>query len=148
MTVRLTPHFSLEELTMSQTAERMQLDNVPVGDVLHNLHRTARSLETVRALLGDKPLVISSGYRSPRVNQAVGGSRTSAHMDGHAIDFICPQFGSPLAICKFLAGQKSLQFDQLIQEGTWVHISFAPLGRRELLTKSGSGFVNGIQKAK
>jgi hypothetical protein len=87
-------------------------------------------MEKVRTILGDKPILISSGYRSPQVNAAVGGSVNSQHMSGMAVDFSCPGFGTPLAICKELEPHmKELGIDQLIHEyDTWVHLglSLAP----------------------
>jgi hypothetical protein len=141
---QLSPHFSLEEFIMSQTASRAGLDNTPDARILVNLRRTANYMEYVREMLGGKAILISSGYRSPAVNRAVGGVPDSAHMLGHAVDFICPSFGSPLTICRHLAGTPTVLFDQLIQEGTWVHISFDPRLRRQLLTKAGAGFQSGI----
>lgn len=141
--MRLTPHFDLAEFTVSQTAARKGLDNNPPPDILDNIATvTAPGMERVRAALR-KPILISSGYRSPKVNRAVGGSKTSAHMAGFAVDFICPGFGTPLDVCRaiLVAG---LKFDQLIEEGTWVHISFDPRARQMVLTKAGSGFVRGL----
>ena len=130
---KLSEHFTLEELTFSSTAQRKQIDNNPPAEVLENMKRLAAGLEEVRAALGNKPMRINSGYRSPKLNRAVGGARLSAHMAGYAADFVCPEFGSPLKIVKALAAT-GIQFDKLIQEGTWVHISFAPEARRQLLT--------------
>ena len=130
---KLSEHFTLEELTFSATAQRKQIDNKPPAEVLENMKRLAAGLEEVRAVLGNKPMRINSGYRSPKLNRAVGGARLSAHMAGYAADFVCPEFGSPLKIVKALAAT-GIQFDKLIQEGTWVHISFAPEARRQLLT--------------
>ena len=130
---KLSEHFTLEELTFSATAQRKQIDNKPPAEVLENMERLAAGLEEVRAALGNKPMRINSGYRSPKLNRAVGGARLSAHMAGYAADFVCPDFGSPLKIVKALAAT-GIQFDKLIQEGTWVHISFAPEARRQLLT--------------
>ena len=130
---KLSEHFTLEELTFSSTAQRKQIDNEPPAEVLENMKRLAAGLEEVRAALGNKPMRINSGYRSPKLNRAVGGARLSAHMAGYAADFVCPEFGSPLKIVKALAAT-GIQFDKLIQEGTWVHISFAPEARRQLLT--------------
>ena len=130
---KLSEHFTLEELTFSATAQRKQIDNNPPSEVLENMKRLAAGLEEVRAALGNKPMRINSGYRSPKLNRAVGGARLSAHMAGYAADFVCPEFGSPLKIVKALAAT-GIQFDKLIQEGTWVHISFAPEARRQLLT--------------
>lgn len=142
MTTYLSPNFSLEELTQSQTASRRGLDNTPSPVVLQNLADTAGRMEAVRTLLGH-PILVSSGYRSPAVNAAVGGVANSAHVQGWAVDFICPNFGDPLAICETIAASK-IEFDQVIQEGTWVHISFAPAMRRQGLTKVGDGYEAGI----
>ena len=123
---QLTTHFTLEEFTDSQTAARKGIDNVPSADSRErkNLQRTAEVMEKVRALPGDKPILISSGYRGPKVNAAVGGSKSSAHMSALAVDFSCPGFGTPLAICKKLQPHmKELGIDQLIHEfGSWVHL--------------------------
>lgn len=136
--MNLSQHFTLDELTASQTAERRRIDNTPTEAVLTNLYGLAERLEIVRGILGGRPMLISSGYRSPALNVAVGGSRTSAHMQGLAADFTCPGFGTPLDICKRLAQHADeLDFDQIIQEGTWVHFGLAAPGktpRRQVLT--------------
>ena len=139
---QLTQHFALAELTHSDSAVRLGLDNAPTPEALANLATLARGLEAVRAALGSVPLYISSGYRSRAVNAAVGGSRTSQHMAGEAADFVAPEFGTPRQICEHLASLgDALQFDQLIYEGTWVHISFtAGRQRRSVLT---AHFANG-----
>ena len=135
----LTEHFSLEELTFSSIAAVHGIDNTPPSGVMPRLVSLAYGLETVRALLRGIPLHIDSGYRCPALNQLVRGVPDSAHVTGDAADFICPDFGSPLDIVRFLSTQ-TIVFDQLIQEGTWVHISFAPMCRRQILT---AHFVNG-----
>ena len=121
---QLTEHFTLEEFTDSQTAARKGIPNVPTASVRKNLDRLAETMEKVRTLLGDKPILVSSGYRSPAVNAAVGGSKSSAHMSGLALDFSCPGFGTPKAICKKLEPHmKELGIDQLIHEyDSWVHL--------------------------
>lgn len=126
--MRLTANFTVEELTHSAEAARRGLDNTPPADVMLNLLRLAGVLEEVRALLG-KPIHINSGYRSPAVNKAVGGSSVSAHCDGRAADFICPQFGTPQGVAKEIRASGIL-FDQLIYEGTWCHIAVPKLGER------------------
>lgn len=122
----LTPHFTLEEFTDSQTAARKGLHNIPSesSQERKNLQRTAETMEKVRVILGDKPILISSGYRSPQVNAAVGGSKNSAHVNGLAVDFSCPGFGTPKQICKALEPHmKDLGIDQLIHEyDSWVHL--------------------------
>ncbi len=137
---RLSANFSLSELTYSETALRRGIDNTPSASQRANLVRLAGILESVRTVLG-KPMSISSGYRSPLLNQAVGGAKDSAHLYGRAADFVCPDFGSPLAICReiVLAG---IPFDQLIQEGRWVHLGIPVDGqawRKEILTAHFSG---------
>jgi zinc D-Ala-D-Ala carboxypeptidase len=126
---QLTPNFSLEEMTDSQTAARKGIPNVPpLGSPERaNLQRMAEVMERVRAILGDHPILISSGYRSPQVNTAIGGSKSSAHMSGLAVDFSCPGFGTPLQICRELKPvMDALAIDQLIHEyDTWVHLGLS-----------------------
>jgi len=129
----MTPNFTLDELTFSDTAVRLGIDNSPSPEILKNLLTLANGLEDIRTLLGDKPLRISSGYRCKILNNVIGGSRTSAHMEGFAADFTCREYGSPLKIVQALA-RMALSCDQLIQEGTWVHVSFDPRRRGEVLT--------------
>ena len=124
--MHLTPHFTLEEFTTSETAARHGIDNVPpLGSPERaNLTRTAETMEQVRMLLGHRPIFITSGYRGPEVNAKVGGSKNSAHMSGLAVDFACPDFGTPLQVCERLkAHMEMLGIDQLIHEyATWVHL--------------------------
>lgn len=129
----LTDHFSIAELSHSATAERMGIDNTPPDSMTTPLFVLAVGLEQVRKLLGDRPLHIESGYRCPALNAAVGGSSNSAHMQGYAADFTCHEYGTPLEIAQTIVAS-AIPFDQLIQEGTWVHISFAPAMRRDVLT--------------
>lgn len=129
----MTTHFTLAELIASDTAERLGIDNTPPQPVLKHLEVLANGLEQVRRLLGDNPMWVSSGYRCEELNRIIRGSQTSAHMAGWAADFVCPAFGTPLEIVNTLEASQ-LGFDQLIQEGKWVHISFDPRRRREVLT--------------
>lgn len=129
----LSPHFTLDELTVSQEAARRGIDNTPTADALEALKRTAMGLESVRMRLGGAPILISSGYRSPAVNTAVGGSKSSQHMRGEAADFTAPRFGNPRAIVDALV-DSDVPYDQLILEfGRWVHISFSLHPRRQAL---------------
>ena len=139
---QLTTHFSLDELTRSDTAVRLGIDNTPSNDVLDNLKVLAQGLEKVRTLLNvyNRPVLISSGYRCSALNKALHGAENSAHMYGYAADFTCPDFGTPLDIVKKIAAS-DIKFDQIIQEGTWVHISFDPKMRRQVLT---AHFNNGV----
>jgi zinc D-Ala-D-Ala carboxypeptidase len=140
VTTYLSPHFTLDELTHSQKAVRRGLDNTPPPDVLENLRKLAQLLEAVRTHIG-RPVLISSGYRSRAVNDAVGGAVTSQHLRGQAADFIAPGFGKPATIVSHLM-DAPIEFDQLINEGGWVHISWAPKPRRQVLTAHFS--ANGV----
>jgi zinc D-Ala-D-Ala carboxypeptidase len=149
--MHLTDNFTLEEFTISETAARMGIDNVPLAGTQErkNIQRTAEIMEKVRIVLGEKPVFISSGYRSPKVNAAVGGSKSSAHMSGLAADFYCPDFGTPLQICKKLEPHmRELRIDQLIHEyGTWVHLGLNGHGtdpRHMAMTIDGKGTRNGF----
>ncbi|SEK02550.1 D-Ala-D-Ala carboxypeptidase family metallohydrolase [Paraburkholderia diazotrophica] len=133
---QLSPHFGLAEFTQSQTAIRRGINNTPSSAAIDNLTRVAQLLESVRTLLGNQPISISSGYRSPGVNAAVGGAPNSRHLLGLAADFTCPSFGEPRDICLKIKSS-ALIFDQLIFEGTWVHIGLSPAGeqvRQQILT--------------
>jgi len=142
--MNLTDHFTLDELTISETAARQNIDNTPSPEVLANLKRLAATLEDVRALVG-KPIVVSSGYRSPAVNKAVGGSVSSAHMTGLAADINCPGI-KPAALAKLIKAS-GIVFDQLILEyDRWVHIGLsAKAPRGQLLTiRAGTGYMQGL----
>jgi zinc D-Ala-D-Ala carboxypeptidase len=141
MATQLTPHFAVEELSCTQHRE---FDNTPPPEVIGTLRTTAARMEQVRRLLGDRVISVSSGYRCQALNRAVGGARTSAHLTGDAVDFNCYGFGDPLAICRALTAS-ALAFDQMIEEGTWVHISFDPRMRRQVLTRrDGGGYGLGL----
>lgn len=131
---QITAHFTLEEFTHSDTALRTGIANVPSPQVLNNLKIVADGLEQVRAILG-KPVFITSGYRAPTLNRFIGGSATSAHCLGFAVDFKCPQFGNPDAITRAIKAS-GLKYDQLICEGGitgWTHLSFDPKMRQQTL---------------
>ena len=131
----ISQHFRLSEFLDSDTATRLDLDNTPPPDVLATLRNVLiPGMEAVRSILGASVL-ITSGYRSPSVNAAVRGAASSQHVTGHAADFKCPDFGSPLEVAtELVKHMQKLKFDQLIQEGNWCHISFAPRPRNQVLT--------------
>ena len=146
--MNLSPNFTLEEATFSETAVRMGIDNNPSPEQLENMKKTAEGMEKVRALL-NKPIRVSSWLRLPAVNQAIGGAAKSSHMDGWAVDFTCPGFGDPYTVAKALK-ESDIQVDQVIHEfGRWVHISFAPEMRGQFLTifKPQNKYVSGILTA-
>jgi hypothetical protein len=134
--MKLTDHFTLAELTHSQTADRKGLDNTPPPDVIPRLAATAHGLEMIRALV-QCPIIISSGYRSPAVNAAVGGAKASQHLTGQAADITAPWFGPPKRLMAAII-KANLPFDQCILEyanqgGGWVHVSFTDKPRGQAL---------------
>ena len=142
--MKLTEHFTLEELTLSETAARQGIDNTPDAGTICNLKRIAIALEQIRSLVG-KPVNVTSGYRSPAVNRAVGGAANSAHVQGLAADINVPGY-TPKALANLIKNS-SIQFDQLILEyDRWVHVAVATgKPRGQLLTiRNGTGYLPGI----
>lgn len=142
---KLSPNFTLDEFTFSETAVRLGVPNVPPKEILDRLHITAQNMEHVRAELGH-PVAITSGYRSREVNRLIGGSVNSAHCDGWAADFVCRTYGDPYQVCLKLL-DSGIKFDQLIMEyGRWAHISCDPRERMQALTifNKKRGYVKGI----
>jgi len=128
--MEITDHFTLEELTWSYTAQRLGIRNTPDAVALHNLVGLATLLEGVRALCGHRPVHVSSGYRSPALNQAVNGAAESAHIDGRAGDFRIPGFGTPREVAERVI-LSDLPFDKVILEAeSWIHIQTRDNPRR------------------
>jgi zinc D-Ala-D-Ala carboxypeptidase len=122
----LTPHFSLEELTVTN---HRSLDNTPNSSEINNLKRLAEMLEEVKDLLDGKPIMINSAFRSKAVNDAVGSKDTSQHRVGCAADIRVPGL-TPDQVVKAIIGSP-IAFDQIIREfDSWTHISVpnAPSG--------------------
>jgi len=151
----LSPHFTLQEMTYSATAIQQGINNTPSADQTAQLKvLCSHTLEGIRTLCGNNPVMISSGYRSPQLNAAIGGASNSAHMYGCAADFTIAGYGSPYDICLLL--QKNLQplrIDQLIYErpsGVWVHVGIAippsTTPRHQVLTITPQGTYNGLIK--
>ena len=148
--MKLSPHFTLEELTASTTAKRLGLDNTPAPELVPRLVLLAEMLERIRTTL-NVPVVVTSGYRSPPVNRAVGGVTSSDHTQGHAADIVAPSFGSATVVAKTLAPLVSvLGIGQLILEGVkgkqWVHVSTHAPERavNRILTITDAGLKTGI----
>lgn len=134
--MKLSPHFTLEELTASQTAVRKGIPNAPSPVVVANLTRLAATLEQVRALTG--PVSVSSGYRSFQLNAAVGGAKDSVHTLGLAADITVSGM-SPRQLATNIR-DSDIEYDQLIYEGTWVHLGLSDkANRRECLTATFKG---------
>jgi len=146
----LTAHFTLEEFTRSDKARVLGINNTPTPAIVINLRRLAKFNELVRLELGSAAMVISSGYRCPALNRAVGGASNSAHLSGLACDFTAPMLGTPMEICQVLV-KSTLQFDQLIVErvggAVWVHLGIAVEGkvpRRQVMTIDSKGTRAGL----
>ena len=119
--LKISPNFTFTEATVTST----KLSNKPNDMELAVLGRTAMKLEEVRSLLGNKPIIVNFWFRSEEVNNAVGGVWNSQHRLGEAVDFICPTYGTPEDITNLLkAHADELNYDQLILEPSWVHISW------------------------
>lgn len=150
--MQLSTHFSLAELTVSPWAERHGVDNTPSTDQEWiNIRYLADRCEAARAILGNNPIIITSGFRNRKVNDAAGGVPNSAHRYALAIDFTCPKFGDVTKVCHALAAAQGFNFDQVIWEyGRWTHLGFKAPGlsmRRQLLTKrEGLGYVPGLPR--
>lgn len=133
MTTQLTEHFSLEEMTFSETAQRLGIDNAPNEEQYHNLVMTAQQMEIVRGILG-VPVNVTCALRMPAVNVAVGGAPTSSHLDGLACDFK-PAVRLSNYAAAVMIDDSDLLFDQLILEYGWIHIGFGVRMRQQTLTK-------------
>jgi hypothetical protein len=120
--MNLTEHFTFDELTSSETAERNGWDNTPNETELANLKRLALFLEEIKAALGGKPIMVSSGFRGKQVNDAVGSRDSSQHRTGCAVDFRVPQL-TPDEVVKTIIAS-GLPYDQIIREfDRWTHLS-------------------------
>ena len=125
--MNLTQHFSLAELTASNKARQLGIDNTPPPELVPRLVMVAEMLERIRSTL-NCPVLVTSGYRCERLNLSVGGATTSDHTQGHAADIVAPGFGTATQVAKALAPLVSvLGIGQLILEGVrgkqWVHVS-------------------------
>lgn len=151
--LQLTQHFNLDELIRSDYAARKRIDNVPDDPVITKcLQRVASNiLEPVCAHFGIHCNVIS-GYRSPELNTAVGGSPLSQHMCGQAVDFVVPGVTN-FELASWI--NANLSFDQLILEfhrrgdaaSGWVHCSYVgdlTNARSVLTSPDGKDFLDGL----
>ena len=141
--MNLTPHFTLDELTASESAERNGWDNTPTDAELENLKRLADMLEQVKVVLGGKPIMINSAFRSKKVNDAVGSKDTSQHRIGCAADIRVPGMTPDEVVRKVIAS--GISYDQVIREfDRWTHISIpnsvdrAPRKQALIIDKAGA----------
>ena len=151
--MQLSKHFKLEEFEKSSTAIRLNIKNKAGSGEIKNLTDLCYEvLEPVRAKF-DKPIIITSGYRSPELCEAIGSKATSQHTKGQAVDFEIAGVNN-LAIGLWLTN--NVNFDQYIQEyydGTpssgWCHVSYVEgSNRKQVLTFDGKSYTNGLPDAK
>jgi uncharacterized protein YcbK (DUF882 family) len=151
--MQLTKNFSLAEFVATQ---HRNIDNTLPSQLMPQAMATAAMLERIRAALSaiagrDVQILISSGYRCPALNSAVGSNATSDHPKAMAVDWIAPSFGTPYAICKAIAPQiDALGVGQIIHEfGRWVHVSSRTPSRpnNRIITITTAGARPGIQEA-
>jgi zinc D-Ala-D-Ala carboxypeptidase len=117
--MNLSPHFTLEEMTVT---DHRSLDNTPNDSQIANLRRLALFLEQVKVVLLGRPIMVNSAFRSKAVNDAVGGKDTSQHRLGCAADFRVPGMTPDQVVRAIMAS--GLRYDQIIREfDRWTHIS-------------------------
>jgi len=134
MDTHLTPNFTIAEVSRSQTAARRGINNTPSPEILANAKYLAETyLEPIRKYLGNRVINISSWYRCPTLNEAIRGSKTSAHLTGLAIDSTAAGIKLSTYFNLIIEARdkgKIPQFDQLIWEyGEWVHLGVKPKGQ-------------------
>lgn len=141
--MNLSPNFTLEELTRSETAARGGWDNTPSDAEIENLKRLASLLQDVKAAVGGKPVMINSGFRNKQTNDAVGSSDRSQHRLGCAADLRVPGL-TPREVVEACI-RADVQFDQIILEfDAWTHISVpntpeaAPRGQKLIIDRQGT----------
>lgn len=141
--MQLTPHFTLEELTASEAADRNGWDNTPNDSELANLHRLADFLEQVKVVLGGKPIMVNSAFRSKLVNDSVGSKDSSQHRVGCAADIRVPGMTPDQVVRAIISS--GIGYDQVIREfDRWTHVSvpnsvdMAPRRQALIIDKQGT----------
>ena len=129
----LSKYFTLKEMSRSGTALRLGIDNTPPPEIIQNLRTFAKGLLDPIRTLAQSPIHVTNAYRSPLVNQRVGGANNSQHTRGFAAD-IYSHVLSQNQLFRLIRDSE-LPYDQLIDEfGEWVHVSYSPvMPRREVL---------------
>jgi zinc D-Ala-D-Ala carboxypeptidase len=135
--MKISKHLELSELIRSESAKRLGVSNMPTAEHIENLKVLAEKVfEPIREHF-KAPIRISSGYRSPMLNKAVGGANTSQHSLGQAIDI--DMDGTDIKNSDIFAFIKNnLDFDQLINEFdySWIHVSYSKKNRKQILLAS------------
>lgn len=129
-------YFTIDELTRSQTARERGIDNSPTPGIKQNLERlVANVLDPLREAWG-RPIVVTSGYRSPALNAAVGGAKGSHHMYGMAADITTGNVVDNRRLFQLIL-DLGLPFTQLIDEKgfSWLHVSYDPANLKRQVLK-------------
>ncbi len=146
--MQLSKHFSLKEMTKSGTAARLGLDNTPNEEQIENLKALCENiLEPLRDYYESRPIMVSSGFRSEKLSEAIGSSSRSAHCQGMAVDFEIPGFDNKQVAAHI---KNNFDFDQLISEyyeegvadSGWIHVAYKRDGsnRKQSLIKDKEGY--------
>lgn len=146
--MKLSKHFSLKEMTKSGTAARLGLDNTPNEEQIENLKALCENiLEPLRDYYESRPIMVSSGFRSEKLSEAIGSSSRSAHCQGMAVDFEIPGFDNKQVAAHI---KNNFDFDQLISEyyeegvadSGWIHVAYKRDGsnRKQSLIKDKEGY--------
>ena len=146
--MKLSKHFSLKEMTKSGTAARRGLDNTPNEEQIENLKALCENiLEPLRDYYESRPIMVSSGFRSEKLSEAIGSSSRSAHCQGMAVDFEIPGFDNKQVAAHI---KNNFDFDQLISEyyeegvadSGWIHVAYKRDGsnRKQSLIKDKEGY--------
>ena len=132
--MKLSNNLSVKEVTKSNTAKRFGIDNRPTIEHLQNLKAIALNIFQPARNHFKKPIFVSSGYRSEDLNEKIGGSKTSQHSKGQALDLDAHTFGGLTNKELFDFISEHLEFDQIIwefgtdEEPDWIHVSYVPSG--------------------
>ena len=128
----MTTNFTLEELYRSSFAIRNNIDNTPNEKQTENLRFVANNLEYIREKLGNYPILVTSGFRSKKVNKGVGGVSNSDHLEGLAVDIIVKNNKSIKDTAKQII-ETQLEFDQIIIYRNFIHLGFNKRMRRQIV---------------
>ena len=146
--MKLSKHFSLKEMTKSGTAARLGLDNTPNEEQIENLKALCENiLEPLRDYYESRPIMVSSGFRSEKLSEAIGSTSRSAHCQGMAVDVEIPAFDNKQVAAHI---KNNFDFDQLISEyyeegvadSGWIHVAYKRDGsnRKQSLIKDKEGY--------
>ena len=146
-------YFTLEEMTASPTARRLGIDNTPSAQIVANLQQLVDNVLDPLRLHWGRPVIVTSGYRCPKLNKAVKGAAQSQHIYGQAADIrtVSDDRTENMRLLRTILDYK-LPFDKLIAEYVddrgrpdWIHVSFSPLKRGIKLTCIGGRYITGIK---